>query len=114
MTRFHDAATRAQAITLKMIGATYEQIEQQTGISRRTVLRIYAKAIERGFDPKAEPPIIRDIHVQDAPRSGRPSKQTEAKKEEILNKIQLDCYGREKTCAYIAVKLGNISPMTVW
>ncbi len=45
------------------------------------LLQIYALAVERDFDPKAEHPIIRDIHVQDASRSGRASKQTEKKKE---------------------------------
>jgi len=110
----YDLATRAQAITLKLFGATYEQIQQQTGIQRRTLLQIYARAIERGFDPKAEHPIIRDIHVQDASRSGCPSKQTEAKKENILSKVQQDCYDQEKTCAYIAEEIGDISAMTVW
>ena len=28
MARSHDCATRAQAITLKILGATYEQIQQ--------------------------------------------------------------------------------------
>src|SRR5437667_462545 len=83
----HDSATKAQAITLKILGATYEQIQQQTGIPRRAVLDIYARAIERGFDPKAEHPIIRDIYVENASRSGRPSKQTENKKLEILSKV---------------------------
>ena len=83
----HDCSTRAQAITLKILSATYEQIQQQTDIPRRTVLDIYARAIEQDFDPKVEHPIIRDIHVQDAPRSGRTSKQTEENKEEILSKV---------------------------
>ncbi len=114
MTRHYDLATRAQAITLKIFGATYKQIQQQTGIQRRTLLQIYTRAVERGFDPKAEHSIIRDIYVQDAPHSDRPSKQTEDKKEKILNKVRLNHYDREKTCIYIANEIGDISPMTVW
>ena len=87
MARSHDYSTRAQAITLKILSAIYEQIQQQISIPRRTVLDIYARAIKWDFDPKAEHPIICDIHVQDAPRSGRVLKQTEEKKEEILSKI---------------------------
>ena len=87
MTCSHDYSTRAQTITLKILDAIYEQIQQQTGIPRRTVLNIYTHAIKQGFDLKAEHLIIRDIHVQDAPHSGRASKQTEEKKEEILSKI---------------------------
>jgi hypothetical protein len=40
----------------------------------RTVNRLVDKALERGFDPQASPPIILDIYVSDTPRSGRPSK----------------------------------------
>ena len=80
----------------------------------RTVNRLVDKALERGFDPQASPPIILDIHVSDAPRSGRPSKQ-EDHKDTVLEKVRKDRYGREMTCAYISQELGHvISPMTVW
>ena len=107
-------ATRAQVITLKALGIPNKEIYQRTGIKPRTVNDIYDRAIQRGFDPNAEQSVIRDIHVQTAPRPGRPSKQTEEIKEDILNKVRQDCYGREKTCAYIAAEMGGISAMTVW
>jgi len=82
----HDMATRAQVITLKAIGFPNKEIQQYTGIKPRTINSIYDRAIKRGFDPNAKPPIIRDTHVQTGYRSGRPSKQTEEIKEDILNK----------------------------
>ncbi|KAF2191465.1 hypothetical protein K469DRAFT_371863 [Zopfia rhizophila CBS 207.26] len=68
----HDSATRAQVVALKVFGASNEDIEQQTGIKARTVNSIYDRAIQRGFNPYAEHPIVYNIHVEDAPRSGRP------------------------------------------
>jgi len=86
---FYDIATRAQALTLKALGVTNQEIERQTGIKARTVNYIYDRATRRGFDPNAEHPTILDIHVQDAPRSGRPLKQGE-KKEEALSEVRQD------------------------
>ena len=56
--------------------------------------------------------------VEDAPRSGRPSKQTESVTEQILKKVRRDRFGREKSCVDIAGELQmqgiNIARMTVW
>lgn len=111
----HDIATRAQALTLKLIlQLDNEQIEAITGLKPRTVANIVDKAIERGFDPHSSPPVIRDIHVCDGPRPGRPSKQGDHK-DEVLQKVWSNRYSREITCAYISAELGNvISSMTVW
>jgi len=110
----HDMATRAQVVTLKALGLKNSEIERQTGIKTRTINSIYDRAIQRGFDPNAEQRVVHDNHVQNASRPGRPSKQTEDIKEDILNKVRQDRYGREKTCAYIAAEMGGISAMTVW
>ena len=83
---YFDPATRAQVIALKVYGATNQEITQQTGIQARAANYIYDRAIQRGFDPKAEHPIIQSVHVENAPR-GRPSKQTDEIKETILNKV---------------------------
>jgi hypothetical protein len=83
-------------------------------MNARTVNHLVDKALERGFDPQASPPIILDIYVRDAERSGRPSKQ-EDHKDIVLDKVRKDRYGREMTCAYISAELGHvISPMIVW
>jgi hypothetical protein len=48
------------------------EIARLTGLSTSSVNRIYACAIERGFNPH-EDPIIHNRYVEDTPRSGRPS-----------------------------------------
>lgn len=111
---YHDTATRAQALTLKILGHPYDVIEAHTGIKRRTVNDILTRAIDRGFDPDSEHPTIRDSYVEDAAKSSRPSKQTDEAKKAVLAKVRKDRYGREKTCASIAQELGTISSMTVW
>ena len=83
----HDMATRAQVIALKALSIPNKEINRQTGVGLQTINTIYDRAIERGFDPNAEQPVIRDTHIQTAPQSGRPSKQTEEIKREILDKV---------------------------
>ncbi|KAK4106672.1 hypothetical protein N658DRAFT_394778, partial [Parathielavia hyrcaniae] len=48
-----DIATRALIVTLKSPfgGKTSAEISEETGISVRQINRIYARAIERGFEP---------------------------------------------------------------
>ena len=110
---YYDTATRAQVVAFKSLGLSNQEIEQRTGVKKRTIHSIYNRAIKRGFDLNAEYPTILNTHVEDAPKSGRPSIQ-EKKKDEVLNKVRTDRYGREKTCAYIASEVGGIGAMTVW
>lgn len=63
----HDIATRAQAITLQMSGASHEAIQQQTGLDPNTVDTYLQRAIRRGFNPQAEQPIILDRYLNDQP-----------------------------------------------
>ncbi|KAF3389661.1 hypothetical protein F1880_003499 [Penicillium rolfsii] len=57
-----DIALRAQVISMKIYTyKTSEQIAREIGISRATVDRIYARAIERGFDHYN--PILADEYV---------------------------------------------------
>ncbi|KAM3566463.1 hypothetical protein ARSEF4850_000605 [Beauveria asiatica] len=92
MVRQTDIATRALVVTLKApcSGKTSIEVAGLAGISSRQVDRIYARAIERGFDPNLRPLVLKDAYLEDAPRSGRPSKQTTQNTEMILNKIKLD------------------------
>jgi transposase len=93
-------------------------VAEKTGCSVRQVQRIYARAIERGFDPNESPLILKDEWLEDAPRSGRPSKQTCEAVEIVVAKVQCDRYGREKTCADLAGELSqmglDISATTIW
>lgn len=69
-----DIATRALIIGLKSTGKTSTEVSELTEISVRTINSIYARAIERGFDPNFRPLKICDAYLVDAPRSGRPKK----------------------------------------
>ncbi|KAK4124084.1 hypothetical protein N657DRAFT_376284 [Parathielavia appendiculata] len=93
---YYDTATRAQALTLKLIvGLDNKQIEAITGLKSRTINDLVDKALERGFDPQVSS-VILDKYVCDAPKAGRPSKKNEHK-DTVLQ------------------KLGSvISPLTIW
>ncbi|KAF2189324.1 hypothetical protein K469DRAFT_63154 [Zopfia rhizophila CBS 207.26] len=84
-----DIATRALVVALKSPfgGKTTPEIVEKTGLSKRTINDIYARAIQRGFDPNHIPLVIKDEYLQDAPRSGRPTKQTEDVKQAITTKV---------------------------
>src|SRR5580692_5530621 len=109
----HDNTTRAQALTLKLAGFSNTKITSITGIKTRHLNSLYQKAISRGLEPCEDAKLL-DVHVQDAPRSGRPKKQTDVIKEEVLSKVRTDRYGREKTCTQIAAEVGGVSDTTVW
>lgn len=109
---YYDTATRAQALSLKLFGASNDEIQRITGITPSTLNRIYDRAIERGFNPSESSQIL-DKHVEDAPKSGRPAKQSQHQAD-VIEKVRRDRYGREKTCEMIALEIGSISAMTVW
>jgi transposase len=109
----YDVATRAQALALKLVGIPSQEIEHITGIQPRTLNSIHQKAVARGLNPDESKKIL-DRHVEDGSRSGRPKKQTEEIISEVLSKVRTDRYGREKTCAQIALEVGGVSDITVW
>lgn len=102
-----ELATRALIVTLKapFCGKSTMEIASLTGISTRTVDRIWSRAIERGFDPAALPVVLKNEYLEDAPRSGRPSNHTSTNQDLVVAKIQNDRYGREKASAVIAAEL---------
>lgn len=108
----YDNATRAQALSLKLIGLSNAEIEEITGIKTGTLNAIYRKATARGLNPDESKKIL-DRHIEDAPRSGRPTKQTEEVVTQIITKVRQDRYAHEKTCAQIAAEVGGISDITV-
>ena len=109
----YDDATRAQALTLKVMGVSNAEIEAITGIQPRTLNALLRKAKERGYDPNVSKKLL-DIHVKDSPRSGRPTKRTAELVENVISKVSRDRYGREKTCSQIAIEVGGVSDTTVW
>ncbi|KAG5793518.1 hypothetical protein H9Q71_014431, partial [Fusarium xylarioides] len=107
MTPNTDIATRAFVVSLKepCSGKSSAEVSEISGLSIRQVNRIYARAIDRGFDPNVRPLILKDEYLKDKPRSGRPTKATEETKELVIGKVQRDRFGREKTCADLAAEL---------
>jgi transposase len=102
-------ATRATVVALRspLGGNTSAEVAAKTGLSVRSVNRIYARAIERGFEPNQSPLVIQDEWLEDAPRSGRPTKQTPDTTTKIIAKVRNDRYGREKSCADLAGELSE-------
>ena len=94
----YDNANRAQALTLKVLNYSNNEIERITGIPKSAVVRLFRKAMERGFDPQARPCRILDYHVRDGARSGRPTKQMAENTEAVVAKVRTDRYGREDLC----------------
>jgi len=100
-----DIATRALVVTLKSPhgGAkSTAEISRNTNLSPQLINQIYARAIKRGFEPNSLPLVIRDEWLQDAPRSGRPTKITPEVTQKLVAKVRLDRFGREMTCADLA------------
>jgi transposase len=110
---FHDTATRAQALGLKLAGHSNQEIKDATRIPPRTLQLIYTRAIKRGLDPSKSTTIL-SIYIDDAPRSGRPTKQTVELINNVISKVRQDRFGREKSCAQIAGEVGGVSSTTVW
>ncbi|KAH8743968.1 hypothetical protein F5883DRAFT_589167 [Diaporthe sp. PMI_573] len=52
-----DPATKATILALRSpaVGLDTARIEAITGVSRRQITKIWNRAIERGFDPTAQP-----------------------------------------------------------
>ncbi|KAM4056938.1 hypothetical protein HRG_014824 [Hirsutella rhossiliensis] len=102
-----DIATGALTVTLKApcSGKSSTEIASFTRLSIRTVISIYARPVERGFEPNELPLTVRDEWPQNASRSGRPSKQALIQDESIV-KVRRDQYGRGGNCADIATELG--------
>ncbi|KAJ5511785.1 hypothetical protein N7453_003888 [Penicillium expansum] len=114
----HDIAKRSVVVTSKAAGVSSAIIAEMVGLSKRTVDRIYERALVKGFDASLRPWNISDAMLAEAPRSGRPKKQSPEMQDRVLTKVRLDRYGREKTCADIAGEISSegteISATTIW
>ncbi|OBT58526.1 hypothetical protein VE04_01257 [Pseudogymnoascus sp. 24MN13] len=71
-------ATRAQAVTLKNCGYSFENIEKLTGIKKKQLLYIISEAKKRGYNPEVSP-TLKDKYFHD----GRPDRPTKLSKEQI-------------------------------
>ncbi|KAI2636749.1 hypothetical protein GGS21DRAFT_46116 [Xylaria nigripes] len=79
MAKQTNVATRALIVALKSPfgGKSTAEIAAITGVSNSQINRIYAKAIERGFDPTRVPVTLDDEWLQNTPGAGRPRKQSD-------------------------------------
>jgi hypothetical protein len=86
MVQYIDPYTRAIIVFLKSPhgGKTTPEVAGQLELKARTINDIYSRAIKRGFDPNQKPFSLKPEHIEDAPRSGRPSKQTSQTSEAII------------------------------
>jgi hypothetical protein len=105
----YDTATRAQVLTLKLMGCSNAEILSITGMQSRTVQLVHKKALERGFNP-TESKTILNHHDEDGKSSSRPTKQTIEIIEDILSKVYHDRYGGEKTYSQTALDVTGWMP----
>ena len=87
-------AQRLQALTLVEHGVSAKRVEEITEVSTRSISHIKKKARSRGYDPEISR-VLKMEYVEDAPRSGQPSKVTPALEEAILTDVRKDRNGRE-------------------
>lgn len=92
----HDITTRAQALLLRVSGASCEEICRQTGIEAKLVDRIVDRAVERGFDPQSQHPMIRDRYFKDS--RGRRSQGNIVSKAQWPNKPLGTLPGEDLSC----------------
>ena len=104
-------AQRLQALTLAEEGIAAVKIQKLTGVSVRSISELKRKARSRGYDP-AISRILKMEYVEDAPRSGRPSKATPVMEQAILDDVRKDRHGREKSSAMLGFD-HNVSSFTV-
>ena len=94
----YDLAQRVQTLTLIGIGVKIEDVGRMTGFPRSALYELKKRAIKRGYDPTVVP-VVYNVHVEDADRSGRTGISLE-KQQKILAK---DRHGREKERDYLCV-----------
>ena len=82
----NDAGTRVQALTMLQLEQPLKEIVSKTGLDRTTIRRIEKRARARGYTPETNPKILL-AYIEDAPRSGRPTKITPEVEEKVIEAI---------------------------
>lgn len=96
--RQYDLITKAQAITMRLSGEKWQEIELKTGITRRACYRFLAEAKKRGFDPDNNVP-LKTEHLKEKPRPGRPRKFSPETEARLLAEVE---GASDKTTAEVA------------
>ena len=102
---------KLQALSLIEHGIAAKVVQAVTGVSTQSISYLKRKARDRGYDPTISR-ILKVEYVQDAPRSGRPTKVTPEVEQAILNNVRHDRNGREKSSAVLGYEHG-VSATTI-
>jgi transposase len=108
----HTTAERIQALALIEEGVPVDRVTTVSGMSKASIYRLQKTARARGYDP-AVSRRLKDEYVQDAPRSGRPKKLSPEQEQELLQVLQKNRNGHEKTMQQLASEAG-ISSVSVY
>jgi transposase len=106
-----DVGVRIQALAMLEVGYTPAQIEEIIGVKPSATYRFRRIAIERGYNPKESKKILLEYLV-DAPRSGRPTKVTQAIEESIVSAITKNSTTRSLTSQDVGLKV-RLSASTI-
>ncbi|KAK4248927.1 hypothetical protein C7999DRAFT_30617 [Corynascus novoguineensis] len=72
--KYTSIAQRTQALTLHAMGIKHSEIEAKTGVKKEAFKSLLRRAKDRGYIPGGP---VKEEHVANAPKSGRPTVVTE-------------------------------------
>ena len=104
----HDLGTRLQALTLFEGNVPIPRITEITGISKAQIYSIKKTALQRGYNPRESLKLLLS-YVEDAPRSGRPPKVTEAIKQQVREVVTQNSTTRQMSTQAIANAISSAS-----
>lgn len=76
---------------LKASGNASVAIAELTGVPAATVMSLWNRAIESGFDPSARPLVIKAAFLKDTPKSGRPRKNAKPVQKTVAGQLPTVC-----------------------
>ncbi len=100
-----DVGQRLQALALAEEDIAVKIVQSITEVSIRSISDLKKKARSRGYDPQISR-VLKLEYVTDAPRSDRSLKITPAIEAAIVENVQADRHGREKTSAFLRYEHG--------
>ncbi|AEO61168.1 hypothetical protein MYCTH_61415 [Thermothelomyces thermophilus ATCC 42464] len=90
---------RTQALTLHSMGVKTSEIEAKTGVKKEALKSLLRRAKARGYIPGGP---IKEEHVANAPKSGRPKVITESVTQVIEQLVTKNSTRRQYSCQQIA------------
>ena len=109
--KHYSLEVRIQAISLLNAKVKIAQIEFLSNLPRAVIYFWNRKAKSRGFDSTKDPRILVK-YLEDDPKSSKPG-LVESIKQAVVEAIQKDQNGREKSCKIVIFK-SNISIISTW